>query len=400
MKISLVVPNRDNLKYFKWSYDSIRKNQGNHEIYICSAADACKDGTVEYYEELARNDDKFKYIVNEGPIRLGHTILYDRIVNELVDTDVFIIWHCDMYLCPKTIDYIEKYIQPGTIVSLTRIEPPLHPPGPEKIVQAFGTEPEEFNEAGLLKWFNDTRLTRKDKTTEGIFAPWAIYKSDFQSIGGHDDLYAPQSKEDSDIFNRFLLNGYKFIQTWEGCVYHMTCRGSRYNPTLTTVGKESDEWLAQNNRSARNFIRKWGHFVKHNDAMKPIVPKRYDVGFVVLNCDEYKLTLLEPWCDTIYTDVPYDRYINVEQKNTKFNLTKKLKRYEDQKLNDIIIEFDATKISNNSFEFFNMIQLMLEDSGQIGTLEYDIFKLNINKLNDYSKQLIEIKDEWYNKKLL
>lgn len=400
MKISLVVPNRDNLKYFKWSYDSIRKNQGNHEVYICSAADACKDGTVEYYEELSRNDDKFKYIINEGPVRLGHTILYDRIVNELVDTDVFMIWHCDMYLCPKTIDYIEKYIQPGTIVSLTRIEPPLHPPGPEKIVQAFGTEPEEFNEAGLLKWFNDTRLTRKDKTTEGIFAPWAIYKSDFQSIGGHDDLYAPQSKEDSDIFNRFLLNGYKFIQTWEGCVYHMTCRGSRYNPTLTTVGKESDEWLAQNNRSARNFIRKWGHFVKHNDAMKPIVPKRYDVGFVVLNCDEYKLALLEPWCDTIYTDVPYDRYINVEQKNTKFNLTKKLKRYEDQKLNDIIIEFDATKISNNSFEFFNMIQLMLEDSGQIGTLEYDIFKLNINKLNDYSKQLIEIKDEWYNKKLL
>jgi hypothetical protein len=400
MKISLVVPNRDNLKYFKWSYDSIRKNQGNHEIYICSAADACKDGTVEHYEELARNDDKFKYIVNEGPDRLGHTILYDRIVNELVDTDVFMIWHCDMYLCPKTIDYIEKYIQPGTIVSLTRIEPPLHPPGPEKIVQAFGTEPEEFNEDGLLKWFNDTRLTRKDKTTEGIFAPWAIYKSDFQSIGGHDDLYAPQSKEDSDVFNRFLLNGYKFIQTWEGCVYHMTCRGSRYNPTLTTVGKESDEWLAQNNKSARNFIRKWGHFVKHNDAMKPIVPKRYDVGFVVKNCDAYKLALLEPWCDSIYTDVPYELYINVEQKNTKFDLKKKLKRYEEPKTNDVIVEFDANKITNNSFEFFNMLQLMLEDSGQTGELEFDIFRLKISKLEDFSKNLIDIKDDWYNNKLL
>jgi hypothetical protein len=400
MKISLVVPNRDNLKYFKWSYDSIRKNQGNHEIYICSAADACKDGTVEHYEELARNDDKFKYIVNEGPDRLGHTILYDRIVNELVDTDVFMIWHCDMYLCPKTIDYIEKYIQPGTIVSLTRIEPPLHPPGPEKIVQSFGNEPEEFNEVGLLKWFNDTRMTRKDKTTEGIFAPWAIYKSDFQSIGGHDDLYAPQSKEDSDVFNRFLLNGYKFIQTWEGCVYHMTCRGSRYNPTLTTVGKESDEWLAQNNKSARNFIRKWGHFVKHNDAMKPIVPKRYDVGFVVKNCDAYKLALLEPWCDSIYTDVPYELYINVEQKNTKFDLKKKLKRYEDPKTNDVIMEFDANKITNNSFEFLNMLQLMLEDSGQTGELEFDIFRLKISKLEDFSKNLIDIKDDWYNNKLL
>ena len=400
MKISLVVPNRDNLKYFKWSYDSIRKNQGNHEIYICSAADACKDGTVEYYKELARNDDKFKYIVNEGPTRLGHTILYDRIVNELVDTDVFMIWHCDMYLCPKTIDYIEKYIQPGTIVSLTRIEPPLHPPGPEKIVQAFGNEPEEFNEAGLLKWFNDTRLTRKDKTTEGIFAPWALYKSDFQSIGGHDDLYAPQSKEDSDIFNRFLLSGYKFVQTWEGCVYHMTCRGSRYNPTLTTVGKESNEWLEQNNRSARNFIRKWGHFVKHNDMMKPVVPIRYNVGFVVRNCDEYKLALLEPWCDTIYTDVPYDRYIQAEQKNTKFDLKKKLKRYEDQKTNDIIIEFDAVKLNNQSFEFFNMIQLMLEDSGVVGELEYDIFKVKINNLNNYNKNLINLNEGWYKNKLI
>ena len=37
-----------------------------------------------------------------------------------------------------------------------------------------------------------------------------------------------QSKEDSDIFNRFVLNGYELIQTWKGFVYHMTCRGSRF----------------------------------------------------------------------------------------------------------------------------------------------------------------------------
>ena len=400
MKISLVVPNRNNLKYFKWSYESIRKNQGIHDVYICTAADACTDGTVEYYEEISKIDNKFSYIVNTGPKRLGHTILYDRIVNELVKTEIFMIWHCDMYLCPKSLDYIEKYIKPETIVSLTRIEPPLHPPGPEKIVQAFGTEPEEFNEEGLLKWISDTKISRKDKTTEGIFAPWAIYKHDFQSIGGHDVLYAPQSKEDSDIFNRFLLSGYKFIQTWEGCVYHMTCRGSRYNPTLTTVGKESDEWLAQNNRSARNFIRKWGHFVKHNDTMKPIVPKRYDIGFSVINCDDYKLTLLEPWCDTIYTDVQYERYVNMEQKNTLFNLKNKLKRYEDQKTNDVIVQFDANKLTNKSFEFFDMLQLILEDNGQIGESEFDIFKLRINKLVDYSHNLIDIKDSWYVDRLL
>ena len=180
----------------------------------------------------------------------------------------------------------------------------------------------------------------------------------------------------------------------------MTCRGSRYNPTITTVGKESDEWLAQNNKSARNFIRKWGHFVKHNDTMKPIVPNRYDVGFVVMNIDEYKLLLLEPWCDTIYSDAPYERYVNVEQKNTRIDISKKLKSLEDQRTNDVLIEFDATKLTNKSFEFFNMIQLMLEDSGQIGIMEYDIFKIKVNKLVDYKNNLIDTNNDWYKKKLL
>jgi hypothetical protein len=109
---------------------------------------------------------------------------------------------------------------------------------------------------------------------------------------------------------------------------------------------------------------------------------------------------LEPWCDTIYTDVPYDRYIQAEQKNTKFDLKNKLKRYEDQKLNDIIVEFDGTKLTNQSFEFFNMLQLMLEDSGIVGELEFDIFKLKINKLNDHGIKLININDDWYQNKLV
>ena len=82
-----------------------------------------------------------------------------------------------------------------------------------------------------------------------------------------------RSKEDSDIFNRFVLIRYDFIQTWKGFVYHMTCRGSRFkdgakrNPDgqVFMKNRETDEWLKQNQRSTRNFIRKWGHFVKHDE---------------------------------------------------------------------------------------------------------------------------------------
>ena len=242
MKISLIQPSRNNLKYLKWSYDSIRKNQGNHEVEICIADDASSDGTWAWCVETEKLDPHFKWVRNQTGKRVGHTILYDRLVNEVATNDMCMIYHADMYLCPGALDAIEKQIytvidvgdngertrNEKTIVSLTRIEPPLHPPGPEKVLRDFGIEPEEFDEDGLLKVISSRGLHLKNKTntTEGIFAPWAFWKKDFQEIGGHDKLFAPQSKEDTDIFNRFHLNGIKFIQTWEGFVYHMTCRGS------------------------------------------------------------------------------------------------------------------------------------------------------------------------------
>ena len=43
-------------------------------------------------------------------------------------------------------------------------------------------------------------------------------KSDWDYIGGHDPIFAPQSKEDSDIFNRFHLKKdislYKYGKVW------------------------------------------------------------------------------------------------------------------------------------------------------------------------------------------
>jgi len=208
MKISLIQPGRNNLKYLKWAYDAIRKNQGNHEVEICVADDASTDGTWDWCQEMMAKDDNFKAILNDTGKRLGHTILYDRLVNEVATNDIAMIYHADMYLAPGALDAIEREIEEKTIVSLTRIEPPLHPDGPEKILWSGGVEPEEFIEEEFLRQLPS--MKDASKITEGIFAPWAFYRKDFQEIGGHDPLYAPQSKEDSDIFNRFQLNGVKF----------------------------------------------------------------------------------------------------------------------------------------------------------------------------------------------
>ena len=135
MKISLIQPSRNNLKYLKWSYDSIRKNQDNHEVEICVADDASTDGTWEWCQKMMDKDPYFKAILNDTGERLGHTILYDRLINEVATNDICMIYHADMYLCPEALDAIEEELKEKTIVSLTRIEPPLHPDGPEKILK-------------------------------------------------------------------------------------------------------------------------------------------------------------------------------------------------------------------------------------------------------------------------
>ena len=401
MKISLIQPGRNNLKYLKWSYNSIRKNQGYHEVEICVADDASTDGTWAWCVETEKIDPHFKWIRNMGPERLGHTILYDRLVNEVATNDICMIYHADMYLCPGALDEIEKHIKEKTIVSLTRIEPPLHPDGPEKILLDCGIEPEEFDEDMLLTQVE--RLKTKDKTTEGIFAPWAFYKSDFQKIGGHDPIFAPQSKEDTDIFNRFHLDGIKFVQTWEGFVYHMTCRGSRFadgaernpNGEVFMKNRETDEWLKQNQKSTKEFLRKWGHFCKHDTLMKPIVPPKYDVGFILKNCTPQLLETLEPWCSIIYVDegntpTIVKNYINLEQPNTSFDLQEKVKPYDGEKQNEILVTIDGSKFPQQDFQIIQQLSAIIQESGEVGEFELGNLSIEIIKMNEYQNDLINL----------
>jgi len=392
--ISFIQPSRNNLRYLKWSYDSIRKN-GGPEPTICVADDFSNDGTWEWCEDMMVKDPNFKAIRNEGPKRLGHTILYDELV-EIADTPIVGIYHADMYLCPGALESVLEHIKPKHVVSLTRIEPPLHPDGPEKILMDFGIEPEEFVklEDELL---NQIPSLKQGRTTEGIFAPWFLFKEDFTSINGHDPLFAPQSKEDTDIFNRFHLNGYTFVQTWDGFVYHMTCRGSRFadgakrnpNGEVFMKNRETDEWLTQNNRSTRNFLRKWGHYCKHDSLMKPIVPPKYDVEFNVENGNGKLLEILEPWCDKIKMDLDDDiinKYIEKEQVDTDFDLRSRINVNTNS---DIEIHFDGNKLTEYSYKLITELSTILESSEiEVGEFEFDIFRVNVNRVKTYEHQLI------------
>lgn len=404
MRISFIIPSRNNLKYLQQAVQSIRDCYGTqHDIVLLD--DASTDGTWEWIQSL-EGSNVIKYR-NDGPERVGHTILYDKGV-ELSRTEVFTIFHADMITTVHHIPNLLKHLKKGVIVSATRIEPPLHPPGPEKHVRAFGFEPEVFKKHDFIKDVDLLEVINKDKITNGIFAPWCMYKGDFQAIGGHDPLFAPMELEDSDIFNRMCLAGYELIQSRDSFVYHMTCRGSRFKDgieieaeiplpdgTIWYKPKDSEEYKALRAIKFREWWRKWGCNVLHDDLLMPIIPPRYNIGFVVSNCGLSMLEVLEPWCSTIYIQDDYDLivpdYISKEQPNTKFNLKDRIRPYmfnHKDKPNDILVSFDASKLSQQSFQIIQQLSEIIKESGEVGSFELDIFTIEIKQMNEYQNNLI------------
>ena len=387
-KITFVLPSRNNLEFLKLAYASIRNLSYPHHCVLI-LDDASTDSTSEWIKSLG--DKNIIHYQNPGPERIGIVGMFDKGI-EMSNTDIIFAFHADMVACKDLDINIIKHLKPGTIVSATRVEPPLHPPGPEKITVDFGIEADQFS---FDKWYTESEKLKQDKTTEGIFAPWCMHKSDYLAIGGHDELFAPQSKEDSDLFNRFVLNGYQVIQSWDGLVYHFTSRGSRFNKHVGgSAGKNSDEWLYTTTKNGKEFIRKWGHFVKHDVLMKPIIPPKYDIGFIVSNCGLPHLEALEPWCSTIYIEddmqliVP--DYIQKEQSNTKFNLQERIKPYNNEKQNNILISFDASKLTNQNFQLLTQLTEIIKDSGELGTFILDIFTIDIIQMNEYQDKLIKL----------
>jgi hypothetical protein len=300
-----------------------------------------------------------------------------------------------------------KNLTPLSVVSATRIEPPLHPPGPEKYVKDFGMETETFDKDAFQKFVYETEYVMEGKTTNGIFAPWMLYKEDFRSMGGHDKLFAPMELEDSDIFNRFHLCDYKLIQSRDAFVYHMTCRGSRFKDgieieaeiplpdgTIWYKPKDSDEYKALRQLKFREWWRKWGCNVLHDEYLMPIVPPKYNIGFVVENCSLFHLELLEPWCSTIYVENSFNffvfEYIQKEQLITKFNLKERVKFHNNKKENDILVYFDSSKLTAEDFSIIQQLSQIIKNSGEIGEFELGNLKIKINSLKEYQNDLIKI----------
>ena len=394
--ISLIIPSYNNLKHLKNAYASIQKHAPEAEVILLD--DGSTDGTYDWMKERYKEDENLVILRVEE--RTGHTILYDMGM-EYATNDIVGILHADMILGPSYIENMLKHLQPGKVVCATRIEPPLHPPGNEKIIMDFGQDFDTLDIESFEEFVIQRQEENMDRITYGMFAPWILYKSDFQAIGGHDPLFAPFPYEDSDIFQRWILAGYELIQSRDAFVYHLTCRGHRWNEQ---IGKDDDYFKVMSNRAARNYLRKWGSWIKNNEYQYPIIVPKYNIAYVVHNCNLQMLELLEPWCDRIYIEddmqVITTAYIEKEQPNTKFDLTRRVLHIEynaPEDENDIIVAFDATRLTATDFQYIQQLPEIISADASLSNLDQRGMQFALGNLTisiwsteTYEKNLIKL----------
>lgn len=373
MNISLLVGLKNNLDYSKNFYYSTRNLYP--ELELCFVSYGSTDGTHEWLDSL--NDPNLKYFYSDEQKTFSDTF---NKAAELSTNDYVAYLHNDIVLAPGFVEDLIKHQGENNIVSYTTIEPPIFSDHerPGKIVWDFGTDIYNFNNDDFLEFVKENKEYYKDKTSPGISFFMMMPKKVLLGIGGMDNLFNPMFCEDDDLIFRFKLLGMNVFTSLDAMCYHFVSKTSRFSDEYQNKTKQIEQ------SSIRNYIRKWG-----NRDGSP----KYNIGFVLNNIDMNILFFLEPWCDNIYitNEDLKNNYINFEQNKTKFSLNERIKILDKESINnDIVVEFDGTKINNDNFLLIQQLSKIIKESGDVGTFELDIFKIHINSMNEYQNSLINI----------
>ena len=410
MNLSLLIPSRNNLDFLKLAYSSIRKNQGNHHVEILVLDDKSdKDNTWEWCLKTMQVDPNFKAFKNNRNERLGISGGF-KFLSQQATQDVIGHFHADMFMVEGTLDAIEWYLfspvdnnlpvkENKNVICLTRIEPPIYSkPGlyPEKIIwKDAPIEIEDWDEHKFLDFLPEAKKLWNGKRTEGYFVPFFMFTKEYLKLGGVDNInYKFQAREDSDFAFRLVLAGYETIQI-PTFVFHFASRGNRRAKDNSGTWQDSPEWQQIEQKSIRNFIRKWQTIEMHDPELKPLKPKVYNIGFILQNPTLQHLYDLEPWCQRMVCpsvdNQLIDNYIRLEQPNTPFDLKEKLEYGGCE--TEIIVQIDAQRFNTEDFKIITNLSQIITEDGEVGEFEIGNLKITIKEMNTCEHELIVCQNE-------
>jgi len=263
------------LDHLKLLLRSLRENLHSKDHEILIFVDSDNEGTYEYLKAQKQHFNNLRIITHDLKPCIGYSRNNNLLV-ELASNEIVTYLQSDMVVCKDYDLNVLEDLEENCVLSITRIEPPLHGSSETTITQNFGVDPNQFDWDGFIN-FSNTK--KQDKQLQYFFAPFVFHKSTWLSLGGYDTMYR-RSREDSDLLQRFIHAGVKIKQTFKANVYHFSC--------VTSRGKN---WFDQSNASAqervkiqgyadrvelRRFIRRWGGFNHGEQKLR-----KYDVDLVI-----------------------------------------------------------------------------------------------------------------------
>jgi GT2 family glycosyltransferase len=324
---------------------------------------------VRNIRDFYPNENEVEIILEENDkVTLG--VNYNNAVAR-ANGEKIILLHNDMVLPKGFIETMDKHISKRVITTYTRIEPPIYTDTyPGKVIKDCGSDLGTFDERLF------SQLQFEESLIDGgsqLF--FGCMKEDYIGIDGYTfKMFC----EDDDLHLRYKLAGFEH-KVSSAHVYHFVSKTSRTTTNYQEIEKNSN----------RNFIRKWGSRI-------PSV--KYNIAYIVHNCQLPALETLELFCDRIYVNERFEigrmwDYVELEQENTSFDLSKRVLTIENNDPlleNDIVVEFDLLKFSPESFNILQQLPQILKESGEIGAFELDIFKITIASMSEYQNDLIFI----------
>ena len=233
MRVSIIVPTFNNLKYLKFFFSSIKKNSKYKHQIIFHINDG-SDGTLKFAKK-----NKIQFTHSFKNIGLCKSL---NKAAHLVNTDHILYAHDDMFFCKDWDIYLKKeimkfkdnlYYLTGTNVSKKN----------GLINYDCGSTPDSFNE----KKFNKFCKTNKHDDLQGShWAPHLVHKKIWKKIGGFSEEFNPGDGSDPDFCMKLWINKvriFKAISKFK--VYHFS--------SVTT--RKSNITL---NNGTKTFLLKYG----------------------------------------------------------------------------------------------------------------------------------------------
>ena len=227
MKVSIIVPTFNNLKYLKFFIFSIKKNS-NYKHQIILHINDGSDGTLDFAK---KNKIQFtRSLKNIGLCKSLNTAAY------LVNTNHILYAHDDMFFCKDWDIHLSKevkkfkdnlYYLTGTNVSKKN----------GLINHDCGSAPEKFNE----KKFNKFCKTDKSEDLQGShWAPHLVHKKLWKKVGGFSEEFNPGDGSDPDFCMKLWINKVRIFKTISKFkVYHFSSITTRKRNVILNNGTKT-----------------------------------------------------------------------------------------------------------------------------------------------------------------